>query len=109
MEAAAWGKNHRDRYISPYNRDFRQPKKKRPKKEEIGHLVGLGIADEEDLQAVGEDDPPVLPLVAAGLQDLHFRSSQRHIWARDGYLLPIAVESSEEIGEEDVVFDPRDC
>ncbi|RZR71656.1 hypothetical protein BHM03_00006238 [Ensete ventricosum] len=41
--------------------------------------------------------------------DLHFRSSHRHIWARDGDLLPIAVDSSDEIWKDVVVFDPRDC
>lgn len=43
-----------------------------------GDLIGVGVADKEDLQRIGEDDPPVLPLVVAGLKDLDIRFPHRH-------------------------------
>ncbi|GLT96002.1 hypothetical protein SLE2022_136520 [Rubroshorea leprosula] len=44
---------------------------KRENREGIAeYLVGFRIADEEDLEGVLEDDPPVLPLVRTRLQYL---------------------------------------
>ena len=44
---------------------------------ERADLVGVGVADEQDLERVGEHHPAVLPLVAARADELHIPASRR--------------------------------